>query len=113
MLPHYAVVTAEKGKGLQIPYKTAVSYQDWMKDAQLTLNPDNCGCGLKSAGDPLLVSNKIRRRPDQRYLVAPITLISVPKLKRLRTVLEVLHLDFQVGKYQIPQNFRNNASELK
>lgn len=112
--PHYAVVTAEKGKGLQIPYKTAVGYQDWMKDAQLTLNPDNCGCGLKSAGDPLLVSNKIRRRPDQRYLVAPTYAYISPEAETVKNRAEVgeAYLDFQVGKYQILQNFRNNASEL-
>lgn len=69
-VPHYTILKANKEDQV-VSYKTAVPFEDWMKDARVVLDPNLCGCGKEEAGSPLLIADKIRRRPDKRYEVQP------------------------------------------
>lgn len=111
--PHYMVLKAGEGEQV-IPYKFAVAYENWMKDARLMLDPNLCGCGKEKPGDPLLIAEKIRRRPDQRYEMVPTYSYITPmaETEKHRSEVGAAYLDFQVGRYQILPDFRNNAVEL-
>lgn len=74
-VPHYTILKAGKEDQV-VSYKTAVPFEDWMKDARVVLDPNLCGCGKEEAGSPLLIADKIRRRPDKRYEVQLHSLIS-------------------------------------
>lgn len=112
-VPHYTVLEADKTEHT-ILYKTAVAYEDWMKTARLVLNPDVCGCGKQTPGEPLTMADKIRRRPDVRFEVTPTFRYITPEAETEKRRAEVgtAYLDFQVGKSQILPDFRNNAIEL-
>ena len=87
---------------------------DWLKDARVVLDPNLCGCGKEEAGSPLLIADKIRRRPDKRYEVQPTFSYITPmaETEKHRAEVGTAFLDFQVAKYQILPDFRNNAVEL-
>ena len=112
-VPHYTILKADKEDQV-VSYKTAVPFEDWMKDARVVLDPNLCGCGKEEAGSPLLIADKIRRRPDKRYEVQPTFSYITPmaETEKHRAEVGTAFLDFQVGKYQILPDFRNNAVEL-
>ena len=112
-VPHYTILKANKEDQV-VSYKTAVPFEDWMKDARVVLDPNLCGCGKEEAGSPLLIADKIRRRPDKRYEVQPTFSYITPmaETEKHRAEVGTAFLDFQVGKYQILPDFRNNAVEL-
>ena len=43
-VPHYTILKAGKEDQV-VSYKTAVPFEDWMKDARVVLDPNLCGCG--------------------------------------------------------------------
>ena len=74
-VPHYTILKAGKEDQV-VSYKTAVPFEDWMKDARVVLDPNLCGCGKEEAGSPLLIADKIRRRPDSAMRFSLHSLIS-------------------------------------
>ena len=54
-VPHYTILKAGKEDQV-VSYKTAVPFEDWMKDARVVLDPNLCGCGKEEAGSPLLIA---------------------------------------------------------
>lgn len=112
-VPRYMVLKAGKEEQV-IPYKFTVAYENWMKDARLMLDPNLCGCGKEKPGDPLLIADKIRRRPDKRFEVTPSFAFITPmaETEKHRSEIVPAYLNFQVDKYQILTDFRNNAMEL-
>lgn len=111
--PRFQVVKAEKGENV-IHYKMNIPYESWMKDARFVLVPDLCGCGKEEQGEPLLIADKVLTRPDKRYEVQPSLAYITPEAETVKHRAEVgtAYLDFQVGKYAILPDFRNNATEL-
>ena len=112
--PRYAVINTSKSPDADVSFKMAIPYENWMKEARLVLAQDLCGCGKEEAVGPLLIADKIRRRPDQRYEVQPLLVYISPEAETEKHRAEVgtAYLDFQVGKSQILPDFRNNAVEL-
>ena len=86
-VPHYTILKAGKEDQV-VSYKTAVPFEDWMKDARVVLDP--------------------------RYEVQPTFSYITPmaETEKHRAEVGTAFLDFQVGKYQILPDFRNNAVEL-
>lgn len=111
--PRYTVVRAEK-MGNVVHYKTTVPFEPWMKEARLVLVPNLCGCGKEAAGEPIPVG-KVLVRPDKPYVVQPVLAYITPEAETVKRRAEVgtAYLDFQVGRYAILPNFRNNAEELE
>ena len=73
-----------------------------------------CGCGKEEQGAPLVMADKVLTRPDKRYEVQPTLAYISPEAETVKHRAEVgtAYLDFQVGKYAILPDFRNNAVEL-
>lgn len=113
-VPHYSVARVNKQQSEEvIHYQAAIGWEEWMKNAKVSLAADLCGCGQEDA-NKLLVADKIRRRPDARYEVSPtlVYITPVAETEKHRAEVGTAYLDFQVGKSQILPDFRNNAAEL-
>ena len=111
--PRFLVVQAGKSESV-INYKTVIPFEPWMKDARFVLIPNMCGCGKEEQGAPLVMADKVLTRPDKRYEVQPTLAYISPEAETVKHRAEVgtAYLDFQVGKYAILPDFRNNALEL-
>lgn len=112
--PRYVVVTALQEGTHVVDYKTTIPWEDWMQSARFVLDPDLCGCGKESKGNPILIADNILQRPDKRYAPQPTYAYITPEAETRKERAEVgtAFLDFQVGRYQILPDFRNNAVEL-
>lgn len=112
--PHYTVLRAADAPEHTVNYKMAVGWASWMKDARLVLAQNLCGCGKEEPVSSLLIADKVRMRPTERYAVQPLLAYITPEAETEKHRVEVgtAFLDFQVGKYQILTDFRNNAAEL-
>lgn len=112
--PRYKVLRASDATEHVIPYKMAVAWEPWMKDARFVLAQDLCGCGKEEAVGPLLIADRIRMAPTVRYEVQPTLAYITPvaETEKHRAEVGTAYLDFQVGKSHILPDFRNNASEL-
>lgn len=111
--PRFLVVQAGKSENV-INYKTVIPFEPWMKDARFVLIPNMCGCGKEEQGAQLVMADKVLTRPDKRYEVQPTLAYISPEAETVKHRAEVgtAYLDFQVGKYAILPDFRNNAVEL-
>ena len=111
--PRFLVVQAGKSESV-INYKMTIPYESWMKDARFVLVPNMCCCGKEAQGEPLLIADKVLTRPDKRYEVMPTLAYISPEAETVKHRAEVgtAYLDFQVGRYTILPDFRNNAVEL-
>ena len=111
--PRFLVVQAGKSENV-INYKTVIPFEPWMKDARFVLIPNMCGCGKEEQGALLVMADKVLTRPDKRYEVQPTLAYISPEAETVKHRAEVgtAYLDFQVGKYAILPDFRNNVVEL-
>lgn len=112
--PRFAVVKAAEAAEHRVEYKTTIPWEDWMRDAKFVLAPDLCGCGTETPGEPILIADRILQKPDKRYEPAPSFAYVNPEVETRKARAEVgtAFLDFQVGRYAILPDFRNNAAEL-
>lgn len=78
-----------------------------MKDARFILAQDLCGCGKEEAVGPLLIADKIRMAPTERYKVQPTLAYISPEAETEKHRAEVgtAYLDFRLGKSQILPDF--------
>lgn len=113
-VPRYTVLRTTDASEQVVEYKTTIPWEAWMRDARFVLVQDLCGCGKETPGAPLLIADRILQKPDKRYEPAPVFAYVNPEVETRKERAEVgtAFLDFQVGKYQILPDFRNNASEL-
>ncbi|MDH6344202.1 hypothetical protein M2480_003117 [Parabacteroides sp. PFB2-12] len=112
--PRFVVLVAPEKDEHVVEYKTTIPWEDWMRSARFVLDPNLCGCGNESKGNPILIANNILQRPDKRYEPQPTYAYVTPEVETRKERAEVgtAFLDFQVGRYQILPDFRNNAVEL-
>ncbi|MDH6313976.1 hypothetical protein M2137_002769 [Parabacteroides sp. PFB2-10] len=112
--PRFVVLVAPEQDEHVVEYKTTIPWEDWMHSARFVLDPNLCGCGNESKGNPILIANNILQRPDKRYEPQPTYAYVKPEVETRKERAEVgtAYLDFQVGRYQILPDFRNNAVEL-
>ena len=112
--PRYTVLRAADAPEHVINYKMVVAWEPWMKEARFVLAQDLCGCGKEEAVGPLVIANKIRMAPTERYQVQPTLAYISPQAEteKHRAEAGTAYLEFQVGKSIILNDFRNNASEL-
>lgn len=113
--PRFAIVPVGK-TGLEhtVEYKTTIPWENWMSNAKFILSQDLCGCGKESPGEPIMIADRIRQRPDKRYAPQPVYAYINPDVETRKERAEVgtAYLEFQVGRYEILPNFRNNAVEI-
>ncbi|MBP3317227.1 MAG: DUF3868 domain-containing protein [Alistipes sp.] len=103
---------AERKAGAQlIAYSTQVPYEAWMKSANVVIKEGSCGC------DPELLA--LGESPLQRILHDPykpqyrLTLLT-PEPEPIKVRAESLsaYINFKVDKYEILEDYKNNATEL-
>lgn len=111
----FAIIEASKTPVAVISYVTKVKYEPWMKDARFVLAQNLCGCGKEEPVGPIVIADKIRMYPTERYQMQPSLAYISPEAETEKHRAEVgtAYLDFEVGKSQILPNFRNNAAELE
>lgn len=92
-----------KSKFSSFVYETSVPYEPWMKNADLMMNEDVCGCGdlvfshndmLLGAFEPLFV-----------YITPPVEV-------KTRTITGSAFIDFPVSQTVIYPEYRDNPAEL-
>ncbi|MDR2979161.1 MAG: DUF3868 domain-containing protein [Bacteroidales bacterium] len=112
--PRFAVVKAAEAGEHKVEYKTTILWEDWMRDARFVLVQDLCGCGKETPGEPILIAGSILQKPEKRYEPALSFAYVNPAVETRKERAEVgtAFLDFQVGRYAILPDFRNNAVEL-
>lgn len=103
-----AVVTERRnGEQQDIAYNHSLDYQPWMKNSQLVIGQDKCGCNQTLVGDNLLsdIGEVLKEKPKP-----------VEKERQLVTNIQQLkgsaHLKFPINKYDIVPSLDRNASEL-
>jgi len=112
-----ALNTAKTAPGVY-PYKATVRYEDWMKDAELTLREEQCNCNGPAV--PLLLGPvaKLENRnvvpvPEQYEPRLAFNYIT-PEVEEIKKRSEYVsaYLNFSTGKWDIVTNFKNNSAEL-
>ena len=103
------LVTLRRRNGMEqtIDYLREVAYQPWMRKATLVLEEVACGCGIPIAYDSHAVATL---RSDD----TPRLAFRIPEVEEVKTRQESgrAFLAFQLGKSEILDNFRSNATEL-
>lgn len=103
---------AERKKGVQmIDYSTSAAYGDWMREAKVVIKQNSCGCDpeLVALGvTPVMQITHVRHKPQYVFsLVTP-----EPEPIKTRTESMSAYINFVVNKYDILENYKNNATEL-
>ena len=111
----YADRTARRSQRLAgeqlIPYSATVASEKWMRDAEIGIREESCGCDdtpLALGTSPLAV---ILHTPyEPQYLLAFVE----PDPEPVKTREESLsaYVNFKVDKHDILTDYKNNASEL-
>ncbi len=103
-----AVVTERRnGEPQDIAYSHSLAYQPWMKNSQLVIGQDKCGCNQTLVGDNLLadLGEVLKEKPKP-----------VKKERQMVTNIQQLkgtaYLKFPINKYDIVPSLDRNASEL-
>ena len=108
----YSVTKLSKSP-IQIDYQEALVFESWMKDAQLGIYIDECGCRKKDRQEALLMNGVY----DANFVYMPEYQLSyitpaVEELK-IRNISLESYLDFVVNKTDILPTYRNNTAELR
>lgn len=107
-IPRYAVINAHEAPTHTISYKTTIPWEDWMKNANLVVTEDLCGCGKEDATQqgPWPIKELYEPTPIFAY-VKPDA-----ELRKERAEEGSAFVEFVVGRHEIRPTFRNNAAEL-
>ncbi|MEG1543979.1 MAG: DUF3868 domain-containing protein, partial [Tannerellaceae bacterium] len=113
--PRFVVLRDADASEHKVDYKMTVPFESWMKDARFVLAQDLCGCGQNEAVAPLLIADKVRSCPTERYEVKPLLAYITPiaETEKQRAEVGTAYLDFPVGQSQILADYRSNSAELR
>lgn len=98
-----------------INYKERIVYEPWMKNAQLIIKIDNCGCGKSNALTDILLANQPMSLTKEPYCITPYYAYITPTheaIKR-RSVYSNAVLDFPVGRSELILERSNNKKEIE
>lgn len=106
---HATVVRRQNGESQQLQFSQQVAYQPWMRQFDLAVHEDLCGCGKSLAEDNTLLQH-VDNRPAR-----PAVSFVQPKAEAIKTRAEKgqAYLIFPVNKWDILTDFHENATELK
>lgn len=112
--PQPYTITRREGKSSQvIPVPLEVSYESWMRDAKLSVKEEVSGCANCDIAQNLfnVVSPLLPPLIVPSYEVAYIT-PPVEEVKE-RSETHTARLNFEVARYELLRNYKNNASVLE
>lgn len=111
----YLVEKNDKKKSGTIEYRYVLPYEDWMADAKLDIQRDECGCGESALMDVESAFDKVTlERMLVPYVVTPHLAYVEPSIEKIksRDIQAECFLDFAVNKVDIRPNYMNNPKEL-
>ena len=114
--PYYAERTAKRSERKQgeqiIPYTASTTLQQWMRDAKVIIKQGSCGCDNTplALGDNTLKDRLLPPVHQPQYVLSLVT--PDPELVKIREESLTAYINFIVNRYEIIENFKNNASEL-
>ncbi len=103
---------AERKSGDQtIDYTTSIAFAAWMRESKVSIKQNSCGCDpelLALGTTPMMQITHERHKPQ--YVLSLIT----PEPEPIKTRSEAMsaYINFVVNKYDILENFKDNATEL-
>lgn len=113
---YYTVIKVSRKGNSPIDYRESVAFEPWMATAQCYLVKDYCGCGGYSeqqtkealAAVPVLT-------PVKPYEPQPMYCYAEPEkeIRKNRTELKDVYLNFPVNKTVIYPDYMNNRTELE
>lgn len=99
------------GKKQSVAYSTELAFEPWMKSANVSIKEGSCGCSMT----PLALGQS----PLQRILHDPYKpqyilafLEPEPEPVKVRDESHSAYINFKVDKYEILEQYKNNATEL-
>lgn len=108
--PYPAIVMRrQNGEEQNVYYDHVLTYEPWMKNSQLIIGQDRCGCNQSIIGDNLLsaIDDVLKEKPKPQPIKKER--IAVTNTQQLTGSA---HLKFPIGKYAIVPSLDQNASEL-
>lgn len=114
--PYYAERTAKRAERMSgeqiIPYTATTTLQQWMRDAQVVLKQGSCGCDNTplALGDDTLKDRLLPPPHQPQYILSLVT--PDPEPVKIREESLTAYINFVVNRYEIKENYKNNASEL-
>lgn len=108
----FAIIRRKQNKEQKVKYLAQITYEAWMREADLKLNVDMCGCCdivEESSGEQIA---KLNIAPLQ---LQPAIAYINPKAEEVkhRAVEGTAYLDFPVNKIIIYPEYRRNTAELE
>lgn len=98
------VVRRKNGTAQSYEYNAVVPYEDWMKNADVVIAEDLCGCGNVEEQDQTVIQRL--RTPYMAYLRPQA------EARKARTEEGRAFIDFPVDKTTLYPDYRNNPREL-
>lgn len=111
----YLIEKNYKKKSGTIEYRYALPYEEWMADAKLNVQRDECGCGESALMDVEYTFDKVTlERMLLPYVVSPHLVYVEPVMEAIksRDIQAECFLDFVVNKVDIRPDYMNNPKEL-
>ena len=108
----YTIIRRKRKTEQRVSYLIQIPYEKWMRQANLVMDADLCGCRdiVEAAGlDPITTLNIVPPKPETH--IAYITPAENTATKQ-RSIEGKAYLDFPVNKTEIQPNYRNNRLEL-
>lgn len=97
------------GEKQNIYYSHVLRFEPWMKNSQLVIGQDRCGCNQTIVGENLLstIDDVLKEQPKPQPVVKERTLLTNTRQEKGSA-----RLQFPVGKFIIAPSLGNNAKEL-
>lgn len=114
-LPYETYAVVKSGKSPSIHYTQQVPFKSWMKDAQLNIVEDLCGCGWSNISSTRSrIFNEVTLSVTEVYVPQPKLTYIQPAAEEIKKRNEVkdVYLDFRVGSAVIYKQLNDNVIEL-
>jgi outer membrane protein OmpA-like peptidoglycan-associated protein len=112
---HYSVIPLTGANRKVFRYRQSVAYEDWMRDAELNLMSDLCGCGGGVQQlDKTKLASRIVLEGARAYNPSVHVAYIRPEVEQVKARSEQndVFLDFPVARTEINPSFGNNPREL-
>lgn len=103
---------AEKKEGVNqvIDYEATFGFEEWMRGSKVAIREGLCGCGKLRAENTKTFANFGHTIYEPQYVWSFIE--PEPEPVKVRNESHSAYINFWVDRYDIRENYRNNATEL-
>lgn len=107
--PYGYRIRRKNRKSQEYHYQVVVPHQEWMNRSTFVMDEDQCGCNSVVLAS---TQNNITNIDLVKEFIPSLVFIKPEAEVKSRNEVGKAYLDFQVGKTNILENFRNNPVEL-